>query len=278
VGSTLQYQAYNYSYVDFALSNGYHTVAIDRLGCGNSSHPDPVLVRAGMQAELTASIIQQLRHGDSTIFPTTLLPRAGKIIVVGHSYGSFVINILLDNHPEGVDAAILTSYVHVFSNAVSSVGEQQFAPASSVFPTRFGGLDPGYLTLSNRTNERETWLATDGSFDPEMPSLLFDHEDVQAIGEQNSINDETSGGFLTEKATGYLGPLAIMMGQDDQPFCHGDCGMGDQSLIALSRPFFPNTGDFEGFLMPDTGHALQYHFTAREGFTKVHLWLEKNGF
>jgi pimeloyl-ACP methyl ester carboxylesterase len=274
VNSNLQYQPHNYSYVDFARNEGYHTVAIDRLGCGNSSHPNPILVRAGMQAELTASIIHQLRQQKSS----AIIPRARKIIIIGHSYGSFVINLLLNKHPEAVNATVMTSFVHVFSNAVSSVGEQQFAPASSVFPARFSGLDPGYVTLSNRTNERETWLSNDGSFDPQMPSLLFDHDDAQASGELNSINDETSGDFSTAKAVGYVGPLAIMMGQDDQVFCNGDCGMGDQSLIALSRPFFPDVRDFQGFLMPNTGHALQYHFTAREGFQRLHLWLGENGF
>jgi hypothetical protein len=37
----LDYDNYNYSYVDVALGAGYSTLAIDRLGIGNSSHGDP---------------------------------------------------------------------------------------------------------------------------------------------------------------------------------------------------------------------------------------------
>jgi hypothetical protein len=37
----LDYDNYNYSYVNVALAAGYSTLAIDRLGIGNSSHGDP---------------------------------------------------------------------------------------------------------------------------------------------------------------------------------------------------------------------------------------------
>jgi hypothetical protein len=37
----LDYNNYNYSYVNVALAAGYSTLAIDRLGIGNSSHGDP---------------------------------------------------------------------------------------------------------------------------------------------------------------------------------------------------------------------------------------------
>jgi hypothetical protein len=41
------YQPKNYSWVDFAHANGYPTLALDRLGSGESSHPDPVTVVQG---------------------------------------------------------------------------------------------------------------------------------------------------------------------------------------------------------------------------------------
>jgi hypothetical protein len=37
----LEYNNYNYSYVNVALAAGYSTLAIDRLGIGNSTHGDP---------------------------------------------------------------------------------------------------------------------------------------------------------------------------------------------------------------------------------------------
>ncbi|CAM6084559.1 unnamed protein product [Calypogeia fissa] len=273
VGSITQYQPWNYSYVDFARGEGYHTIAIDRLGAGNSSHPDPTLVRAGLEAEQTNTIIEQIRRNNLHPF----LPPCEKLILVGHSYGSFIANIMLDKYPRAVEGAILTGFVHVFSNAVSAVGQQQTAPAREVFPKEFGNLDPGYLTHPNQTNQRQWFYGADGSFDPKVAATQFSREDVQAIGELNSINSVVAGPFFTEKSR-YTGPLAVMMGEQDGPFCYGDCGRGNSSLIALSKPFWPNVSRYTGFLMKNTGHLLQYHYSARKGFELLHEWLETSGF
>lgn len=42
-----EYQPGNYSWVDVATAKGYPTLALDRLGSGESSHPDPILVVQG---------------------------------------------------------------------------------------------------------------------------------------------------------------------------------------------------------------------------------------
>ncbi|KZP33550.1 hypothetical protein FIBSPDRAFT_847456 [Athelia psychrophila] len=272
VGSSLQYHPYNYSYVDFARSEGYSTIAIDRLGAGNSSHPDPALVRTEIEAQITNTIIQQLRHSPFPFSPSK------RIILVGHSFGSLVINAVLNEYPRAADAAIMTSYAHVFAQANSSVGEQVFAPARDVFPQRFGHLDPGYLTQSNESDYRGVFLGVDGSFTPPMPQILFDHQDVQADGEQASIYAELGGGFETTIASLYKGPVALMTGQQDMPFCAGDCGVGNTSLLVLSQPFFPAASNYSGFLIPDTGHLMQYHYSARSAFATLHIWLTGNGF
>lgn len=38
----LDYEDHSYSYVNTALDAGYSTLAIDRLGVGNSTHGDPL--------------------------------------------------------------------------------------------------------------------------------------------------------------------------------------------------------------------------------------------
>ncbi|KAF7973732.1 hypothetical protein HWV62_14300 [Athelia sp. TMB] len=273
VGSSLQYQPYNYSYVDFARNEGYSTLALDRLGAGNSSHPDPTLVRTEIEAQITNTIIQQLRRSS---LPFSFLSE--RIILVGHSFGSFVINAVLNEYPQAADAAIMTSYAHVFAQANSSVGEQVFAPARDVFPSRFGHLDPGYLTQSNESDYRAVFFAMDDSFAPTIPQVLFDHQDVQAVGEQSSIYAELDGGFETLVAGSYKGHVAFMAGQQDEPFCAGDCGTGNASLLALSQPFFPVAKNFSSFLVPDTGHLMQYHHSARSAFALLHEWLAQNGY
>ena len=51
------YQPQNYSWVDFAHANGYPTLALDRLGAGESSHPDPVAVVQGPYEYVLLSLL-----------------------------------------------------------------------------------------------------------------------------------------------------------------------------------------------------------------------------
>jgi pimeloyl-ACP methyl ester carboxylesterase len=127
------YEEERYSWVDFARSRGHHTLAIDRLGVGNSSHPDPNFVRLPLESDITSQIIQQLRK------------RFDNVVLVGHSVASLMINYLLVQEPDVADAVMLTGYVHAFG--VTNTSVQQFVPANTF--SRFTELDPGYLTLSS---------------------------------------------------------------------------------------------------------------------------------
>jgi pimeloyl-ACP methyl ester carboxylesterase len=106
-------------------------VAIDRLGVGNSSHPDPNFVRLPWEADITSQITQQLRRGFDNV------------VLIGHSVASLMINYLLVQELDIADAVILTGCVHAFG--VTNTSAQQFVPANTF--SRFASLDPGYLTI-----------------------------------------------------------------------------------------------------------------------------------
>lgn len=73
----------NYSYVDAANKAGYTTFAIDRLGVGGSSKPDPIeAVQLASHIEIVKLLTERLREG------TTGFSNVGKfekVIHVGHS-------------------------------------------------------------------------------------------------------------------------------------------------------------------------------------------------
>jgi len=86
-----------YSWVSTASLNGYPTIAIDRLGNGLSSHPDPTSPDLSYlsQVEVLHQVITAVRDG---IDP---LPHAfGNIIYAGHSYGSMIGDALVAKYPE----------------------------------------------------------------------------------------------------------------------------------------------------------------------------------
>jgi pimeloyl-ACP methyl ester carboxylesterase len=75
-------------------------VAIDRLGVGNSSHPDPSFVRRPLEADIIIQIIQQLRRGFDNV------------VLIGHLVASLITNYYLVREPGIADAVILTGYAH----------------------------------------------------------------------------------------------------------------------------------------------------------------------
>jgi pimeloyl-ACP methyl ester carboxylesterase len=103
----LPINAYNYSYTDNALSNGYHTVAIDRFGIGNSSHADPVnVVQANAEISALYEVTMALRNGT---FPT-VKHAFRKVVHVGHSFGSAQTYALSALHPDSTDGIALTGF------------------------------------------------------------------------------------------------------------------------------------------------------------------------
>lgn len=181
------YEEERYSWIDAARAQGYHTVAIDMLGVWNSSHPDPVDVRLPLDEDITSQIIHRLRTKPLPIstFENHQPKLFSKVILVSHSIASIMVNYLIVHEPEVADAVILTGYVHIFTE-VNTAG-QQFAPASSIFPQRFSGLDIGYQTIASAENMQETFFSANGTFDPQMPTSHWEREDVQATGEVQSL-------------------------------------------------------------------------------------------
>jgi len=83
---------------------GYPTFAIDRLGSGNSSHPDPIfVVQCPAQVEITHQIIRLARTGVSP-FPH----KFSKVIVAGHSLGSVIVHSFAVKYLDDADTIILT--------------------------------------------------------------------------------------------------------------------------------------------------------------------------
>lgn len=65
------------------LQNGYATIALDNLGSGNSSHPDPIaVVQMGLQTAIAHEIITMIRAG--TVEGPMKGKKFSKVIVSSH--------------------------------------------------------------------------------------------------------------------------------------------------------------------------------------------------
>ena len=85
----------------YATNAGYATLAIDRLGRGKSSRPDPQLFgQYSFEVELIHQIIQQIRVGSSPLGNR----KFKKIVYVGHAYGSIIGVNFAARHQTDIDA------------------------------------------------------------------------------------------------------------------------------------------------------------------------------
>jgi pimeloyl-ACP methyl ester carboxylesterase len=241
------------SWVRYAIQHGYHTLALDNLGSGLSSHPDPAsVVQDPLETEFIHKVIAQFRH-----FQT--------IIYVGHSWGSGLGVHLAAAYPEDVDGLLLTGIAQVRGN-----------PSTGSLYNRWDSLPghPGYLVSTNRTARRDYFFYGD-----------YDLVDEDWVG-QGTI---TTGEFLT--GVEYLShipkdfdkPVFIMTGNEDVIFCSengvqpANCSSGDE--IPTTNKLFPAVPaeKFGYFAQPESGHVLALQRSASLGFEKANEWLENVG-
>jgi len=134
----LSFNNFNYSYVDVATDvYGYCTLALDRLGIGNSSHGEPLNeIQAPLEVSATAALTRMLRNGT---FPN-VSHAFQKVVHVGHSFGSAQTYALANLYPNITDGIVLTGFSMNGSFANLFVSGGNFQQAYLNQPLRFSNL------------------------------------------------------------------------------------------------------------------------------------------
>ena len=142
-----------YSWTKAMNRNGYATLAVDKLGNGGSSHPDPVYdVQLPLQMETVHSLITQIKAGNASI------PIPDRVIFVGHSSGSILGADLAQTHPDDVDALVLTGYPAGGANNMGGIPSYHYLPAAISAPARFpASLNYGYLLMNSELNRTDAF-------------------------------------------------------------------------------------------------------------------------
>jgi pimeloyl-ACP methyl ester carboxylesterase len=271
-----------YSWLDYASSQGYPTFSIDRLGAGASDHPDGLLtVQIFSQVQVIKSIVDTIKNSTSVGGKSW-----EKVIYVGHSFGSELANAYQHSYPTGgVDAYIMTGYTPYINNglpALAALG--QAAPADLVLPERFGSLDPSYLTATNQNGTDHLFFYVP-DIDPSLLETSWTTRGTVTLGEIIST-------LLTPyNVPAYTGDLFVVTGQQDAIFCAegiggietivtmvGDCGSGATSKAAAVKGQYPNVRNFGTFEPEDTGHGTVLQYSAQSQFKEAHDWLASVGY
>lgn len=259
-----------YSYINTALANGYSTLSWDRLGCGQSTVPDPYLVvQAPIELTVLVTLTGILRQGglkDQGIAP----PK--KVIHVGHSWGSELSNALAAL-PEGntlSDGIILTGFSHQFQYAGYFVASTNFHLARTNQPARFSKRSTGYVTWGDKFANQYAFLQYP-YFDPAVLEYAESTKFPMTIGE-----------FLTQGALNYdaktfKGPVLWFAAQHDLIFCQSDCvGLFNKTSPAITS--FSGSKDVEVYIQPNSGHGINLHLNATGAYNVIQNWVIRHGF
>jgi pimeloyl-ACP methyl ester carboxylesterase len=274
-----EYYSQENSWVAFASALGYATLSIDRLGNGNSSHPDPIAtVQLPYQTEQLHQIISMVRAGTLPLpVPDTSFD---KIVVVGHSLGSVVANNLNANWPSDADATLLTGFAYFFPPQFTGVFVESWVLPAELDP-RYTALPVGYLEFFNKAYFSFLFY-NPGEFSTALRDVDFDTRGTISLGEAASL---MFGSLQTE----YKGPLLVITGQHDSIYCSDvgidlqfllgtpTCDMSSAGIVAQAQTLYPLADDFE-IVWPNAGHCWQLHDNATYTFGIAHQWLADHGF
>lgn len=149
-----------HSYVEAMTEAGYAVLNIDRIGIGESDHPDAHQVTLPTNAHVVHQLVDKLRKGElgGTLF--------NRVLLVGHSHGSLYAILEAADHGD-VDGLVLTGFRGGAGPGIAFVGAA-LEPAQ--LESRFLDRPPGYLTT--RRGERKVFY-----YEPDADGMAIDYDE-----------------------------------------------------------------------------------------------------
>lgn len=256
-----------YSYVSAALNAGFATLAIDRIGSGESSRPLGLLVTIEANAYVVHQVVQALRNGWRMGDSGTV--RFAKVLLVGHSYGSFTAWYAASDYQD-VDGVILSGVSHYISPETVARVLTPLMPAAldPAFWGR-GTYDLAYLTT--RANTRYRTFYEPGEVTPEV--LAQDEKTKGTV----TLSEFDTFPLILARPLDIRVPVLLFNGTEDRLFCGtsilgADCSSAE-ALVAMEAPRLgPNVPCVEGHVLQGAGHALNTIVNAQDWFAVAQAW------
>ena len=269
----------NQSYVEASLKAGYSILTYDRLGAGQSDHPDAYdMVQAPLELEILRQLTLMARNGTlygiagkaqpaDTVF--NALAKPNKVVHVGHSFGSFLTSAFIAKYSSLTDGAILTGYFYgkyLGAPGMASWGVDFAATSSPPF-----NRSSGYVVCQKSGIQNLFFGGNpDTAFTPEMLDYGDSLKQPVPIGELASAFN-----IIGLQGPELKAPVQFMLAEFDFYICDGNC-KGAYDLQDFKNTY-PNAAVVEDYIQPNTGHAFPLHNNATAGYQVTFDFLNRNG-
>ena len=225
-----------------------------------------------------------------------------KVLHVGHSFGSAQTYALTAMYPTISDGIVLTGFSMNSSFVGYFAAGNDLVQANLNQPIRFGnsstassiqqalqelsltdyfaspnanvnqGLNypRGYLVNSN-VNALQYLFLKPGHFDTEI--AYFGEQGKQPV----TVGEVLTLGSLP-MMNPFKGPVLVITGSDDLPYCGGDCtntGGSAPSVISSVAMSFPET-NISTVVHPNTGHGINLHKNATGAYNVIHSFFDSH--
>jgi hypothetical protein len=82
-----------------------------------------------------------------------------------------------------------------------------------------------------------------------------------------------------QPAAAFTGPLLILNGAQDFPFCGGNCTHAAGLVNNIASQLYPNVSEAKSsvYLAPMAGHGLGLHYSALNAYSFVQRFLKDHG-
>ncbi|HKY63382.1 MAG TPA: alpha/beta hydrolase [bacterium] len=268
------YKPEKYSHVREALKRGYATFNVDRLGTGLSGKPNSELIFADTVIEAFHQVITKLRSGE-------LGGRAfSKVVYFGSSLSTALGWLLGSQHPEDVDAFVLTGLIHLTRPGfLEMVAKWHIDPACEAFPWKYMGIDCGYIVT-------HPWTKDDFyHYEPNVEPINVALDELLKDIASSTLT------FDTAQYVGVFAPPPVPEGAPSRDihvpvlavfpeFDETGCGPDaltctEENVYNFEAPFYDPDAELEVYVPLATGHAMTIHDNALETTGVIHDWMEE---
>lgn len=256
----------NYSYVEYSCSRGLSSLAYDNVGAGLSFRPvNASDVQMPSAIQVLANLGKMLKSGAVSTQLTGVSKAFSKVVALGHSVGSSVLNyeLIIDGDQSPFTGAIHTGSVHDKAFITTPFPINLTVPANQV-EAQWADLDPGYVVTPSIAARLFFYSPNPDDFSNE----LFDIDEATKSPGPGFVSKQIKNIY---QPSNYSGNVAVVVGALDRTHCLNNnnqpCTV--QSLQQSEPQFFPRAKSLSLHTIENSGHDINYHFAAAQAFPLI---------